>query len=105
MKTEQLKELYATGEWVCVRKHKIQLGHKATYKDWYICDSIVKSDTTCTYTYKLIHKKHLEVLDHVLNGGEWFMVNTGQGLGREHRDTFFLTYSPKYYYEIIKGES
>ena len=88
MTTEQMKELYETGEWVCVRFH-------TGFCEWIILDSPFgfKND------YKLIHKKHKHILDHVLSGGE--VIDHTNYPCHMYLNEFVNTYHVDNTYEII----
>ena len=97
MTTKQLKELFATGEWICVATD-IECG------DWGIIYFPQDDDFNSPYLqeYKLIHKKHSEVLDHVLNGGDvefrWYDESWMTF------DNFIEDYEVDAQYEIIKDK-
>ena len=99
MNTEQLEELYTTSEWICVATD-IECGN------WGIVYFPQDYNFSSPYLqeYKLVHKKHSEVLDHVLNGGMckvWKDYAWHMGLDV---NKFVDTYHQKYPYEIIKDK-
>ena len=62
MTTEQMKELYPTSEWIAVWQHPIS-------KVWQMNDQDGRFHRQHDST-RYIHKKHKEVLDHLLSGGK-----------------------------------
>ena len=88
IKGYEMKELYATGEWIFVWKN--------TEGVWVARKPF---EHALEDEWKLIHKKHTEVLNHVLSGGE---VEVEVGFcSHEPIEDFFRQYEPTNTYEII----
>lgn len=94
MTTEQMKELYASGDWICICYGFVGDGR------WFINNN-PNFDNSLT-GYKLIHKKHKEVLDHVLAGGKVECTYEYENPHIEDVDGFIKYYHEDNTYRIIK---
>ena len=97
MQLNEMKEIYATGEWICVvgfENGGFDRVNDISLKCFYFRPDKEK--------YYPIHKKHSEVLDHVLNGGKvqfrWYDESWMTF------DNFIEDYEVDAQYEIIKDK-
>jgi len=65
MKVEEIKKLYDSGDWIVIWKHK--LANSPNRRNWAIDETQGYFDDE-DVLYKLIHKKHKEILDAYLEG-------------------------------------
>lgn len=94
MTTEQMKELYASGEWICLTRFP--------WQEWEVHSCILKVKLKFDgklLQYQLIHTKHAKVLSHVLAGGE---VRSELNCSIQNTEHFFKLYNEDDEYEIIK---
>lgn len=94
MRLDKMIELYATGDWILISKMQLCNWHK-----------------TSTFNlqenhYELIHKKHYDVLDHMLNGGKIKVKTTVVGDWRiiDNINDFILDYNESFTYKVIKDK-
>lgn len=93
-----MKELYATGEWVKIYKKS------TSSNEWLIPRTNIEKWIS-EYEYKLIHKKHADVLEHVLNGGETTVEDPEWDKSfRELEADFIGNYDDELNYYIIKDK-
>ena len=93
MQLEEMKELYKTGEWIAVTDN----GGK--WRKAPSANSLIMWEVN----HVLIHKKHADVLDHVLNGGN-VNASKGDGFVTCYNNEFIEGYNHEYEYRIIKGK-
>ena len=94
---EQMKEKYASGEWICVSKFN--------WTEWEIQPANITKNIQFdgrNLRYQLINIKHKKVLEHVLSGGRCYWVNPHIGCGqrKELCDDFIERYNYELTYEI-----
>lgn len=86
MTLDKMKELFKTGEWICVSSFK---GDSSV---WRIVDDITY---TGTMNHQLIHKKHEEILD------QYFKKEFEIGLNGSFVKDFVETYNQEHNYTIM----
>ena len=69
MNLEQMKELYATDQWICI------VFTQFTTKKWSVDEN--PRFTNHELIYKLIHRKHSHILDAYLNDCEVYCYSKG----------------------------
>jgi len=97
MTNQEMKELYDSGDWICISIDYV-------WNKWIISDDPQWYENV-GITYKLIHKKHSEVLDNWLDGGkvEYFTNYHDENIWSTC-ERFIEIYKPDLEYRIIEDK-